>query len=421
MIKKILKNKELRLVAFSQMIQLFGGVVLVKLLAVLLTKSDYGYYSLALSIFTLVSIMPFTAFDQGVARYISVYKEKHTLKKYYINIFVIYISILLVYLILFYSTRNLFNLSNEWFNISGILSIFIITEIFKTTIFSIETASRDRKLVTFQKLFEYCGKIALIYIVYKYFQLDIKSLFFVYSIININIIVYSLIKNKDNIEFSSINKKNITALSRDILLFSYPLLTWALFGWFQNMSNRWLLNAFLNESIVAEFSMLSSMALLPPNAILGIVNGFIIPIIYERENTERGYARKTLNVLLPVVGLIYGCMIIFTFIFNKQIILILADAKYIKNAWMLPYMLISGCIFTLSMMSTYEIFAHKKTKKLILPNIIPGISSMLFGYFAIKYYGLMGALVNFMLTYIIYGILTTVTVVKYKRSYSNND
>jgi O-antigen/teichoic acid export membrane protein len=67
------------------------------------------------------------------------------------------------------------------------------------------------------------------------------------------------------------------------------------------------------------------------------------------------------------------------------------------------------------MMSTYELFAHKQTKRLIISSIAPGIISLISGYYFIQYYGLDGALINYIITYGSYSLFTFYVVFNYWR------
>jgi O-antigen/teichoic acid export membrane protein len=108
------------------------------------------------------------------------------------------------------------------------------------------------------------------------------------------------------------------------------------------------------------------------------------------------------------------------YLFKDFIVVLLTDDKYLSVSWILPWMFLAYSLYVLSMISTYELFAHNQTKKLILSSILPGIIAFLGGYFLIKDYGIEGALYNYMLTYISYALFTFYAVSKYWRKSDNN-
>ncbi len=65
----MLKNKELHWTFLYQLTTLVGGLFLLKILAVTLSKEDYGYYSLINSIVALIVMLPFSALMQGIGRF----------------------------------------------------------------------------------------------------------------------------------------------------------------------------------------------------------------------------------------------------------------------------------------------------------------------------------------------------------------
>jgi len=176
------------------------------------------------------------------------------------------------------------------------------------------------------------------------------------------------------------------------------------------MANRWLIDFFLTKENVAEYSLVSSIALLPSTAITGILGVFLLPIIYQKSNTDVYYPWQIIKkTVVFQIGFYLFLIATFTFL-GPLIIEILSSKKYIDSSWMLPFLVIGSGCFAIGQVLTYEIFALKETKRLLMSTIIPGIWSFLGGYFLIKYFGVKGAVINFVLTYIIYLILTLVTV-----------
>lgn len=418
MIKKVLSNKELLWTALYQASVLFGGLLLIKLLAVSLSKNDYGYYALITSISAFVLMMPFTAFMQGISRYLSIYIKKNKIDEFYTSIIFIFVSIVIFYLIISFILK--YFISEDWNEIYFFIVLFIFSEVFKTLFYTINNANRKRKSVAISSILEFSMKSIIIYISHIYQIIDISytllSLFFG-NILATMILIYS---NNSSFSFTYINKKNLEIYFSRIWIFSYPLLIWAIFGWLRDMSNRWYLDYFLDKEQVALFAMIGSIALIAPVALQGLIGSFFIPILYQKENSQKGYTRKFLKIMLPSVLVIFLISFFITYFFKDFIVLLIVDEKYLEISWMLPWMFLVYSFYVLSMMSTYELFAHKQTKKLILSSVVPGIISLVCGYFLIKEYGINGALVNYAITYGSYSLFTFIVVWNYWRKNDNN-
>jgi len=413
MIKKILTNKELYWTFLYQFLTLIGGIVLIKLLATTLSKETYGYYALIMSIVAFIVMMPFSALMQGVSRYISIYKDKNRYTNFLKTVFLLHVALIFIYLLVSIVYKSIFSLSVEWEGIYYFIVLFAITEIIKILFRTINNTNRERKNLSFSIFTEFGLKIILLYIVSKYSKISINEVLIIFIIANTLSIISMLFKNKQIFNMNYVDIKEMKIYVYRIWIFSYPLVIWALFGWLRDMSNRWYLDYFLDKEQVALFAMMGSIAMIAPTALSGLIGGFIMPIIYQKENKEKGYARRFLFKLLPSVLGVFLLSFIVTYIFKNEIIMIIADKKYLEIAWMLPWMFLVFCMYSLSMMATYELFAHKQTKRLLYSSILPGIISIVFGYIFIKYYGISGALYNYIITYLSYAILTFIVVIKY--------
>lgn len=418
MLAKIIKNRELRLVAITQVVQLLGALGFTKVIAVILEKEAYGYYALIMSMVTLISMLPFTALDEGAARYLSLYENKGIITQRLINIPVLYGIIYSIYIII--GTISYTFLNTDWQILVFPILTLTFLEILKNTFLKFENNRRNRSFVTYSKLFEYSFKIGATFLLFQLFNLSVIKILIILIIIDLSIGVAEYFIRRVDYRISSITYLNLKSTAKDLFNFSWPLIIWSVFAWFQNMSNRWIIDILMDKESVAEFSILSSVSLLPSTAITGVLGAFLLPIIYEKTNSDPNFAWITIKKTIPIQVLIYTLLVLATTFFSIEIIVLLSSNKYTNAAWMLPYMMFGTSLYAIAQVSTYEIFALKATKKLIIATILPGISSVVCGYFLIKYYQLHGAMYNFIFTYSFYSILTIITVVKQHKEFKKN-
>jgi len=416
MIKKILTDKELFWTFVYQLITLVGGLLLIKILATTLSTETYGYYTLIMSISALVIMLPFSALMQGVSRYISIYKKKEKYNNFFIVVIILNFFIISLYIIFAIIFKNIYELSDTWNDIYYMVVLFSISEIFKVLFRTINNTNRERKNLSLSISLEFSLKIGLLFLVYFYTQISIKYILLILVLSNILSVWVMISKYRNLFTIKYLSLKQFKVYTLRIWVFATPLIVWAIFGWLRDMSNRWYLDYFLDKEQVALFAMISSIAMVAPTALSGLIGGFIIPILYQKDNSDKSYVGKFLLKTMPLVLFVFLLSFMVTYIFKNEIILIIADEKYLELSWMLPWMFLTFCIYTLSMMATYEIFAHKQTKKLIWSSIIPGIISIVCGYFFIKFFGVEGALYNYIITYLSYALLTFYIVIKYTKS-----
>ncbi|MFT5759981.1 MAG: O-antigen/teichoic acid export membrane protein [Alteromonadaceae bacterium] len=416
--KSLGTNKEFYWTLLFQLTSLLGGVLLIKLLAVSLSKAEYGFYAIITSMVTFVLMMPFTALLQGVGRYVSIYQKKGQDVIFLNSVFVLILICVALYTFLALFFYTFFSLNIEWSDKFLAVFVFTMSEVFKVMFRTINNANRERKNIAISVFSEFFLKISLIFSVYLLSTINVIDV--LHALILANILSVLIMYSKHTKTIASISKKHFKVHVQRIWLFSYPLLIWGTFGWLRDMSNRWYLDYFLDKEHVALFAMMGSLALIAPFALQGVIGSFFMPIIYQKENEEKGFSRKFLNILIPVLTVVFFISFVIVYFFKNFIVTLLTDDKYLSISWMLPWMFLTYSLYVLSMISTYELFAHNQTKKLILSSVLPGIIAFVGGYFLIKNYGIEGALYNYMLTYTSYALLTFLAVHNYRRNNDNS-
>jgi len=419
-LKSLATNKEFYWTLLFQLTSLLGGVLLMKLLAVSLSKTEYGFYAIITSMVAFVLMMPFTALLQGVGRYISIYQKKGQEVFFLNSVFILILICVALYAFLGVLFYLFYPLSAEWSDKFFAVFVFTMTEIFKVMFRTINNANRERKNIAISVFAEFFLKIALIFSIYILSSINIINVLLALISANIISVIIMYSKNKINITIANHSVKYFKIHVKRILLFSYPLLIWGVFGWLRDMSNRWYLDYFLDKEHVALFAMMGSLALIAPFALQGVIGSFYMPIIYQKENEQKGFAKKFLNMLMPALSVVFFISFVIVYFLKDFIVALLTDDKYLSISWMLPWMFLAYSLYALSMISTYELFAHNQTKKLILSSVLPGIIAFVGGYVLISNYGINGALYNYMLTYISYALLTFYAVYKYRRNNDNS-
>ncbi|MEZ9076146.1 polysaccharide biosynthesis C-terminal domain-containing protein [Vibrio cyclitrophicus] len=415
-LKSLTTNKEFYWTLLFQLTSLLGGILLMKLLAVSLSKKEYGFYAIITSMVAFVLMMPFTALLQGVGRYISIYKKKGQSLFFVNSVFILIVICAALYTILGVLFYSFYPFSVEWNDKFLAILVFAMTEIFKVMFRAINNANRERKNIAVSVLIEFFLKITIILSVYMFFSINIIDVLLALIFANTASVIIMYGRNKEHISINFFSTKHFKVHVKRVWGFSYPLLIWGIFGWLRDMSNRWYLDYFLDKEHVALFSIIGAIALVAPFALQGIISSFCMPIIYQKENSQKGFTRNFLAILLPVLSIFFLISFVIVYFIKDFIVVLLADEKYLSISWMLPWMFLSYCLYVLSMISTYELFAHNQTKKLIFSSVLPGIIAFLGGYVLIKSYGINGALYNYMLTYISYALLTFYAVNKYRKS-----
>lgn len=405
--KKIIKklsNPEFIYTALAQVLQLISGVLVLKILTSGLSTESFGVYSLIMATSSFILTVPFTALQQGFYRFSSVY-NKNGLKGDFYSSMIIGISVLiLIYLIgiktfSFLSGRELFPESFSF------IFIYIVSEIFKIYTRCIINADRLRKIYATSMLFELLLRVS-IYFSVIYFSIDnkINIILLTYTLANVTSIIlcsypYASI-------FHKVSLVQLVDIWKKIAVFSMPLLIWGGFGWLRDSSLRWFINQHIGINEVAAFSALSSMAVVIPMAVQSILSAYVIPILYENDNgIEKDLVQRKFKDLMKFVYFLGVIIFAFLLFFSDALVTILADEKYSQYSKFFPWMFLSYYIFCCSMLSATRFLVNFNTRKLLMPNLVSGVVTLLGGFFFIEQFGLQSAVVTYCLSYVLYSFL----------------
>lgn len=397
--------REIYYTLLTQAIQMGGGLLVFKILTSKLSSLDFGIYALILSFSAIIFTFPFTAIQQALTKYTSVLSQKRAMDVYK-TIFILDIAFFIIYIFL---TMILFSLN--LININGVgyivVMVYIVSEVLKINNYMFLNSLRNRKKYFYAVFVEFFLKSVLL----ATFSNSTMEVFSIFIIANIVTIIYS---KPNNLDLNLPNKIQFFYWSKMVYIFASPLAIWGIFGWMRDMSNRWIIEYFLTLNDVALFAVMNSLIVILPGALQAFFGMFFMPILYKKEKEQRGSIREFNKKVIMVGFLIIVFGTIFVELTSEYIIMLLSNIKYISGAWMLAPMFFAFSLFSLSMSTTAEIFAHNKTKLLLIPNIISGIISIISFVLFIKLYGINGALYAFMLSYISYSIITFFVVYRFK-------
>jgi O-antigen/teichoic acid export membrane protein len=234
------------------------------------------------------------------------------------------------------------------------------------------------------------------------------------TLANLGSIAILLSVLKDNIRFKGF-WANAPFVLNYILKYSLPLIMWGVFLWAQNMIIRWYIEFYMTKEDVANFSVVTSLALLPATAIISIVGQFIVPISYNKEAIQSGTIAAINKKLFGYVSGLMVLGITGAYFLKDYLILLFLDKKYIDVSWSLPLLMIGTSIYAIGQVLIYEIYYYKRPSILIASNIIPGIFSLITGMFFIKLWGYSGAILTNIISFTLSGVITLLTVLYFTR------
>lgn len=395
--------------SFGQGLFLLLGLVQNKLFATFFEINVFGEWNLLVSIYLLISMLPFTALDQGNNRYALYYLNSgqedvfiSSIMRFYGRFFIGYICLILIFS---------FFLESSFFATYKVEFVFYFTsEIVVNSLITIENAYRKRKEVFLVRFCILIFRMVGLIFLYKLGIFTIKYVLYLFSGTNI-LIMWTLQRKYLKLIFKTNHFKvcQRNDVIHKIFRYAYPLIIWSIFGWMQNMISRWYLNNFLNLANVAQYSILTSLSFYIPNAIYTLAAGFILPYLYSLTIT---LTRRHYYLLIGFFGAILLLYCIFVFLHSDFLITVIADKKFLPISKYLKYTTITSSISVFAMFTTIKIYKDGNTKSLILPNVLPGLFVLVFGYIIINKHGFLGAVSIYSLSQILYSLLVIPVSIK---------
>ena len=398
-------SNEFLLTTLGQVLYLLQNLVQNKIFSSFFETSIYGKWSLLVSAYALVSMIPFSAIDQGIYKVAFGCRKEGNERNLYSLIACVYFLGFVLYSFIFIILENIQGDNYFAHGYGALFAFYAFTEILKNTFLLLDNAYRNRLKVFLIRLFGLVSRTVSFLILNSINLFDIRSVLWVMVVTNVVILFFEK-KYFLNVDIKA-NKAECKRIFFVIFRFSAPLMAWAIFGWMQNMISRWYLDAILDLESVAMYSILTTLSYFVPNAVYTVVNAFVMPIVFEK---DKAFTRKKLLLFLLAVAGVLVLWLLFVIVAGKYIIIIFSHAKYLAVLKYLPFTTSSAIVYVLSMLSTVEIYRRGETSKLLLPTIIPGLFMATIGYFLIKQMGFNGAIINYMLGHILYCVMTSFIV-----------
>jgi O-antigen/teichoic acid export membrane protein len=391
-------------------IEAVGSLLFLKMLSTLADKSDVGTYMLASSYVAILLTVSFSAFDQGLLRNVTEYRKQSTLATRYS-------SMLISYLFLSFIVSGVCSVALYMFSIGTALNaVFVplcfwfMSEAIKNLNVTVANGSRARLLIAGASSVDYGFRLALLWVAYAIGSVTTPAILSVLAAAGLAASTIYLYSQRKLLSWFSWVDASSTLI--DSIKFSWPMIFWGIFGWLQNMSNRWMLSWFADMSMVAEYSVLVALGTFPVTILLGLVGTYIVPILYEKESGTAGSSREIVRRLALSLIPIGGLLVLLVTLWHRDFTILLSGENYAAHSHVLPFIMAAACTSAICSVLTYTVYAQRRVASLLLANTVPGAFSLVFGYFAVRYYQFDGAILTLVLSQVIAAVLFVAVFVR---------
>jgi O-antigen/teichoic acid export membrane protein len=171
-----------------------------------------------------------------------------------------------------------------------------------------------------------------------------------------------------------------------------------IFTGLQSIGDKWSLAYFTNKSNVGFYAPLTQLGYTPLLMIAGLTTTLIGPILFMKSgdgtDSERNSNVKKITILLAgvAIAITFLCFLV-TLIFHKMIFNIFVAKEYHQVSHLLPWMVISGGLFSTAQIFSLKLMSDLKTKALILPKIISSLLGVGLSILGAYYGGINGIVI----------------------------
>jgi O-antigen/teichoic acid export membrane protein len=396
--------KESIWVILSQVVGVVGMLLTIKILSIKLNPSQYGSYSLFLTIGTLINSFFLGGISSGIPRFYAVINKDYEKNSYIYSAYFLCLKAFLFEIvfmtfisIVFLTVNYIENLSLIW-----IVVLFSTISSFNLIINDIYNIARHRSKITLMLFIEQLLRITFMLLAIYYFGNHVIIVIVSYLISTIITLLLNIILLKKifkNIRFSKfpINME-IKELQNKILKYSIPFSFIGLLSWLQSFSDRWALGFFSTSSNVGLYSILFQLGFTSSNLIISVINAIISPIIYQKTGDLKDVEQnKQVHLILwrtvLFCFLVLLIFLIISFFLHKYIFYFLVSRLYANVSYLLPWMILAGGLFSISQLLLTKLSAEFKSGIILRIKIYAVVILILSNSIGAYFYGLNGVVI----------------------------
>ncbi len=362
-----------------------------------ITKEEFGIYVLIIVISTFLDTVSGLALEQSLVKFISsaddLERRSTFIPTLIIRILLVVVAVILV--VLFgNSLMPLFSFTATEF-LYVIIILFILSS-FRGLFYNLLQGMNLFKKYASVQIITSVLRVALLFIIILMInELTLKNVLFVemVAVAFTVLLQLALIPYKEVFHWN-VNFKNI----KKILNFSIPLYFSGISYFVQTQVNIFIISAYLNPVSIANYDVAGKI----PQASAKGFQSFIIVFFPNLSRLlslgERDAALKLINKSLLTFSIVINLLLLVSFLFNKEIILLLFSDKYLDSSLAFSFMMVAFYLSAMSNIMGYSLVSAGRPSITLKVNIAAGAINLIGAFLMVPLWGFMGAVYSILLT-----------------------
>ena len=408
-------------ILLGQIATMAGSLAMVRVLTEYLEPSKYGEVALGLTLANLVNLVIMGTLSSGVSRFFSIANEKNDLAGYIkSSIKLMFLAILAtIFLGLLVILTLLLIEKGQW--LWMVIAIITYSSIagYNSALSSLQNAARQRSIVAFHNGLDAWLKLGFAVLLIVTFGKNSTYVIvgFLFSSLVIGCSQTYCLRRLLSSRNVNLKKSSAKDWRSSMWKYSWPFMIWGVFGWAQQSSTRWALEAFASTEDVGMYSVVSQIGYFPIQTGIGLLMTFLMPILYSRAGDATDNLRRE-NVdhiikRVAVTGVIFTVVAsIIAAIFHDFIFQLLVAEAYRTVSKYISLMVLAGGIFGIALVISSRFFAFLEPSKLMPASIGSSLIGIFAAFVGTNYFSVFGAVLAMLIHSISYLGLTMITKVE---------
>ena len=361
-----------------------------------ITKEEFGIYVLIIVIVTFLDTFSGLALEQSLVKFISSADDLER-KSTFVPTLIIRIILIVVAIILMVIFHNLLM---SLFSFTATEFLYVIIILFMLSSFRglfynlLQGMNLFKKYASVQTITSLIRITLLIIIVYIH-ELTLKNVLLVeITAVTFTVLLQAALIPYKQVFHWDVNFHNI----KKIVKFSIPLYLSGISYFIQTQVNIFIISAYLTPVSIAEYDVAGKI----PQASAKGFQSFIV-VFYPNlsrllSKGERDNALLLLNKSLLTFSIIINLLLVVSFIFNKEIILLLFSDRYLNSSLAFSLLMLAFYLSSMSNIMGYSLVSAGLPSTTLKVNVAAGAINLIGAFLMVPLWGFMGAVYSVLLT-----------------------
>ncbi len=394
------------------------GIVGLKIYTSSLSPTEFGVYSVTVSILAYSTILATSWLSASILRFYHLDKSNSLAYRssiFYLSKYSILIVSVLLLTLLLYLTKTGFYNDNEY--LSFIVVILFISSAIVGLYLAFLRAGRQLSRYSFLYIFQLLTSFLIGSVLLLWFDMGIVGIFVGAVLTNASIILLLGFKFR---KIERLLAASEAALTPEIFSYGLPVIFINVFTQALISSDQLMLKFFGRHD---EVGMYAANYILAENSILAISSLFgsaFIPLVYStwEQNGDAETARFLRKVLLIFLALTTPIAFLFVTFFDFLSPFII-DERFRSGALIIPYVVFGAVFLGVGNIVSEILAIHKKTRLLMYCYAVAAILNITLNFVYIPIYGMLGAAIITMISYFFLMVLMFLVSSKYMNIFVN--